>query len=229
MPFAVAEDAVGALGWCAAYPPLGMTVCGAAPVAGVLATAAPSLAKIWFEDAGERGVAVLDQEAEGGDPAAEVYQQGARLLAGPGAGRWAVTPEDGHVPVLTSMRNSTYRRLRKIVPAWKKSQASSPSAGVRGNARQQVSILRGAGLHRPGAQDRPRGRLADAVTESAYLAVDPAVSPGRALVRRSQHQVADVRAGARAPPPVRVGPFACDQAAVPGQQRCACRESRPWL
>ncbi len=51
------------------------------------------------------------------------------------------------------------------------------------------------------------------------LAEDPAVSPGRVLVRQPQHQVADVRTGAWAPGPVRVGPFACDQATVPGQQR----------
>jgi hypothetical protein len=30
--------------------------------------------------------------------------------------------------VVTSITNSTYRRRRKIVSTWKKSQASSPSA-----------------------------------------------------------------------------------------------------
>jgi hypothetical protein len=33
----------------------------------------------------------------------------------------------------------TYRRVRKIVSTWKKSQASRPSAWVRRNARQEVS------------------------------------------------------------------------------------------
>ena len=71
----------------------------------------------------------------------------------------------------------------------------------------------------PGAQDPPHGRLADVVAEPGQLAVHPAVSPGRVLPRQPQHQVADLLAGPRAAWPVRVRPLACDQAAVPGQQR----------
>src|ERR1019366_2639926 len=40
---------------------------------------------------------------------------------------WAVTPRTRTRRVLTSMTNSTYRRLRKIVSTWKKSQANRPS------------------------------------------------------------------------------------------------------
>jgi len=47
----------------------------------------------------------------------------------------------------------------------------------------------------PGPQDPPHGRLADQVTESAQLAMHPAVSPGGVLLRQPQHQVADLRAG----------------------------------
>ena len=61
---------------------------------------------------------------------------------------WAVTPRMCTRRVPTSMTNSTYRRLRKIVSTWKKSQASKPSACVRRNARQEVSAFRGAGLRR---------------------------------------------------------------------------------
>ena len=43
------------------------------------------------------------------------------------------------------MTNSTYKRLRKIVSTQKKSQASSPCAWVRRNARQEVSVCGGAG------------------------------------------------------------------------------------
>jgi hypothetical protein len=39
-----------------------------------LTTLTPSLAKISSKTAGELGVAVPDQEAEGADPAAEVYE-----------------------------------------------------------------------------------------------------------------------------------------------------------
>jgi len=41
---------------------------------------------------------------------------------------WAVTPRTCTCRVFTSMTNSTYRRLRKIVSTWKRSQASRPSA-----------------------------------------------------------------------------------------------------
>src|SRR6516225_3903916 len=39
-----------------------------------------------------------------------------------------------------------------------------------------------------------------------------------------QHQIADLRAGPRATWPVRVRPLACDQLAVPDQQRARCDE-----
>src|SRR5271165_3016237 len=44
---------------------------------------------------------------------------------------WAVTPRTCTCRVFTSMTNSTYRRLRKIVSTWKRSQASRPSAAAR--------------------------------------------------------------------------------------------------
>ena len=50
--------------------------------------------------------------------------------------------------VAASMTNSTYSRFRKIVSTWKKSQASSPCAGVRRKARHDVPAFRGAGLNR---------------------------------------------------------------------------------
>src|SRR5208283_450837 len=69
-----------------------------------------------------------------------------------------------------------------------------------------------------GAQDPLHGRCADAVTEPAELAVDSAITPGGVLPGQSQYQIADVLAGAGPAGPVRVRPFAGDQAAVPGQQ-----------
>jgi hypothetical protein len=46
---------------------------------------------------------------------------------------------------LVAHTNSTYRRRRKIVSRWKKSQASSPSAWARRKVRRDVSAFRGAG------------------------------------------------------------------------------------
>ena len=76
-----------------------------------------------------------------------VHDQVAGLLPGPHAIR-VVTPRMCTRRVLTSMTNSTYTRLRKIVSTWKKSQASRPSAWARRNARQEVPTFRGAGLCR---------------------------------------------------------------------------------
>jgi hypothetical protein len=53
--------------------------------------------------------------------------------------------QDVHVPGCRFPNEQHARRRGKIVPAWKKSQASSPFAGVRRNARQEVSCWRGAG------------------------------------------------------------------------------------
>ena len=97
MPFAVDEHPVGALGSCAAYPPLGVTVRARRLRRGLdhcHAFAGEDL----VEDAGELGVAVPDQEAEGADPAAEVYEQVARLLGGPRAVWVGGHSEDVHVP-----------------------------------------------------------------------------------------------------------------------------------
>ena len=55
--------------------------------------------------------------------------------------------------------------------------------------------------------------------------MDPAVSPGWVLPGQPQHQGADGLAGPRSAWPVRVRPFACDQLAVPGQQRA--RRDKP--
>jgi hypothetical protein len=115
--------------------------------------------------------------------------------------------------------------LRKIVSTWKKSQASSPCAWARRNARQEVFYISRCRAASLGAQDSPDGRLADLVSEPGQFTVHPAVPPGRVILGQSQHQVTDLLAGSRAAWPGRIRPLACDQAAVPGQQRA--RRDKP--
>ncbi len=69
------------------------------------------------------------------------------------------------------------------------------------------------------AQDRPHGRLADAVAETSQFAVHPAGPPGRVLPREPQHQIPDIPAGRRGSWPAGIGPCTRGEAAVPGQQR----------
>jgi hypothetical protein len=84
------------------------------------------------------------------------------LLDRAGAGQWAepvlnerdVLEADmgGYSGLHTDRRVAVHmagRRLREIVSAWRKSQASRPSASVRRNARPEVSTFRGTGLRRP--------------------------------------------------------------------------------
>jgi hypothetical protein len=127
VPLVVDEHPVGALGSCAAYPSSGETVRARGPRRGLHYLQALA-GEGFVEGAGEFGVAVADQEAGGADPVAGVHEQVAGLLGGPRAVRVCGHAEDVHVPVVTSMTNSTYRRLRKTVSTGKKSQASRPSA-----------------------------------------------------------------------------------------------------
>src|SRR5260221_9374813 len=68
------------------------------------------------------------------------------------------------------------------------------------------------------AQDRPHGRLADAVAETSQFAVHPAGPPGRVLPREPQHQIPDIPAGRWASWPAGIGPCTRGEAAAPRQQ-----------
>jgi hypothetical protein len=86
MPFAVDEHPVGAFGSCAADPSLGVTVCARCPrrnLDGLHALAGEDS----IEGAGEPGIPVAEQKAEGADPVTESHDQVAGLLGGPRAVR----------------------------------------------------------------------------------------------------------------------------------------------
>ena len=77
------------------------------------------------------------------------------------------------------------------------------------------------------AEDPADGRCAEVVTEPGEFAVHAAVSPGGVLPGQSQDQVADFVAGLRAAGRARAGPFALDEATVPGQQSGGGGAARP--
>src|SRR5215475_3165815 len=106
VPLAVDQHPVGALGSCAAYPSLGVAVRAWRPWRSLhylhtLTSEDP------VEGAGEFGVAVPDEEAERADPVAEVHEQVAGLLGGPGAIRAGGTPRICTRRVPTSITNNT--------------------------------------------------------------------------------------------------------------------------
>ena len=127
MPFAVDEHPVGALCSCGAYPSLGITVRARGPRRS-LHYGHALVGEDRVEGTGELGVAVPDEEAncEIRSPRSISRLRACRAVHAPSG--WAVTPRTCTGRVSTSMTNSTYRRLRKIVSTWKKPHASSPSA-----------------------------------------------------------------------------------------------------
>src|SRR5437773_12407377 len=81
MPFVVDQHPVGALGSCGVNPPFGVTVGSWRPRRG-LGYLHALVGEDLIEGAGELGVAVPDEEAEGAGPVAEVDEQVAGLLGG---------------------------------------------------------------------------------------------------------------------------------------------------
>jgi hypothetical protein len=126
VPFAVDEHPVGALGSCAAYPSLGETVRARGP-RGDFDNLDALAGEDRVEGAGEFGVAVPDQEAEGADPVAEIHDQVAGLLGGPRTVRVSGHAEDVHVPGphLHDEQHSvecSFVAFHRILVTWESSQ-----------------------------------------------------------------------------------------------------------
>jgi hypothetical protein len=99
VPFAVDEHPVGSFGSCAADPSLGVAVCARCPRRNLDDLHALAREDC-IESAGELGIPVADQEAEGTDPVTEFHDQVAGLLGGPRAVRVRGHAEDVHMPGL---------------------------------------------------------------------------------------------------------------------------------
>jgi len=76
-------------------------------------------------------------------------------------------------------------------------------------------------------QDAPHGAGPDLVAETAQLAVDAAVAPGRVLFGHPQDQLAELGRYGGTATPVGVGPAAPDQVAMPWQQRGRLHQPSP--
>lgn len=127
------------------------------------------------ECAGELGVAVPDQEAEGADPVAEVHEQVTGLLSGPGVVRVGYHTEDVHVPgghFHDEQHVQTLEEDRVHVEEVAGEQSVRLSA--QGRLPLGVDVPRGRSAP-AGGQDPPHGRFADAVSEPAQFTVDSAV------------------------------------------------------
>jgi hypothetical protein len=119
------------------------------------------------EGAGEPGVTVPDQEAEGADPVAEVHDQVAGLLGGPRAVRVSGHAEDMHPPGL-HLHHEQHVQALEVDGAHMKEIAGQQAVGLRAQERPPGSAdpPRGRTVP-PAAQDPPHGRFADAVSEPA--------------------------------------------------------------
>ncbi len=129
-----------------------------------------------------------------------------------------VTPSRCTRRVATSMTNKTYKRWKNTV-----STVRSPWPHALGLGAEELPPGDGRPRRRrihPGApQDGPDRAGAEFAPESAQLAVDATVAPGRVLPGQSQYQRAEFGRHGRSTTTARVGPPAPDQVPAPPRQR----------
>ena len=171
------------------------------------------------ERAGELPGPVPDQEPEVRGAITQIHQQVADLLHGPRPVRVRGDTEDVHVT-----RADLYDE--QAVQALQGHRAVHVEE-VGGEHRRCLSVQElppgrvGAPLRcrrdLQGLEDPADGGCADPVAEFQQLALDPLVSPAVILGGEPLDQRGDLGADRRPSRPVRVGPLAGDEAAVPAQ------------
>jgi hypothetical protein len=112
-----------------------------------------------------------------------------------------------------------------MVSRWKKSVASSPAAWVRRKVRQLVSVRPWCGAEAGGGEDAADGSLADVVPEPGEFSLDAAMPPPRIFPGQPGDQVTEFVVDRWASWSVGVGPFSCDETAMPCQQRAGCDDA----
>ena len=153
------------------------------------------------------------------DLLAQVHQQVAGGLGGPGRGRVSGHPED------VDPAGAHFHDEQDVEPAQGdgvegEEVGGQQSGGLSAQEGPPSGVCSAWCRAEPGGGQDPADRArAHAVSEPGEFALDAAVSPGRILLGQAQHQVTDLVADRWAAGPVRIGPFPGDQAAVPGQQR----------
>jgi hypothetical protein len=107
------------------------------------------------------------------------------------------------------------------VSTWTKSAARTPRACAVRNCFQVGPVRRGCGVDPGSVQDLPHRGGCDPVAELDEFALHAPVPPRRIVCRDADDELPDrgLRGRPSGTPPVRVIPFACDQAPVPGEQR----------
>ncbi len=147
VPFVVDQHPVGAFGSCGAYPPLGVAI-GPWRLWRSLDYRHALVDEDFAERAGELGVAVPDEEAEGADPVCEVGEQVAGLRGGSGAVRVGGHAEDVHVPGRDLHDEQDVQALEEDRVDLEEVAGQQPLRLGAQERRQEVSISRGAGLRR---------------------------------------------------------------------------------
>ena len=185
VPFAVDQHPVGALGSCGAHPPFGVAVRPGVR-GGVFTIFTPSVAKIASKALVNLASRSRIRKRKLAYPVADVHEQIAGLLGGPGAGGVG-----GHAQDVQTCRVATLHHEQDVHAfeggSWvHMEEVARPAALAPGGTQEPPARTcprsAGPGSCRPGTQDPPHGRLAlTLVAESAQLAVHPAVSPCRIL------------------------------------------------
>jgi hypothetical protein len=130
-----------------------------------------------IESGGELGVTVPDEEPERLDPVAEIHDEVAGLLGGPGSGRIGRHAQDVHAPSVHLHDEQDVQPLQHD-RVHTEEVASQQTVGLSAQERPPGRIHSSRCRTPPAApQDPPHGRFTDPVTEPDQLAVHTSVAP----------------------------------------------------
>ena len=218
MPFAEDQHPVGDLGLGGEHEPFRISVRARAAGRDLHGLdAGPGQDRV--KRRGELPGPVTDQEPQAGGAITQIHQQVADLLCGPRPVRVRGDTEDVHVTGADLHDEQAVQ-----APQGHRAVHVEEIGGEhRGCLRVQELPPRRAGApfrcrgNLPGLEDPADGGCADPVAELEQLALDPLVSPAVVLGGKPLDERGDLGADRRPSYPVRVGPLAGDQAAVPAQ------------
>ena len=164
---------------------------------------------------------VADEEPEPGGALAEVHDEVAGLLGGPGPVGMSGHAQHVQVAVadLEHEQDVEPPQRERAVDVEEVDREHAGGLGAQELPPAGVGVPQRRRWDAVALEDPPDRRGADAVAELEQLALDPHVPPARVLPRHPHHQGGEDVVDRWPSGPVRVGPSSADEAAMPAQDR----------